>query len=88
MDSPQTFPERKTSPCETGGLHWILTVLPDLIRPDRTGGGREMYNVANSFITDHKVSRYFLKVSFFFRGSLYEMNVFFGSVAADRGFYT
>ena len=34
-----------------------------------------MYNVANSIITDRKMYRCIFKVSFYFRGSLYEMNV-------------
>ena len=63
------------TPCETWGLHSIVTVLPDLLRPVRTGGGREMYNVANSIITDRKMCRCIFKVSFYFRGSLYEINV-------------
>ena len=72
---PQTVPERKATPCETWGLHSIVTVLPDLLRPVRTGGGREMYNVANSIITDRKMYRCIVKVSLYFRGSLYEINV-------------
>ena len=35
-----------------------------------------MYTVANSIVTDHKMYRYILEVSFYFRGPLYEMNVF------------
>ena len=34
-----------------------------------------MYNVANSVITDRKMYRCIFKVSFYFRGSLYETNV-------------
>ena len=34
-----------------------------------------MYNVVNSIITDRKMYRCIFKVSFYFRGSLYEMNV-------------
>ena len=34
-----------------------------------------MYNVANSIITDRKMYRCIFKVSFYFRGSLYEINV-------------
>ena len=34
-----------------------------------------MYNVANFIITDRKMYRCFFKVSFSFRGSLYEINV-------------
>ena len=72
---PQTVPERKATPCETLGLRSIVTVLPDLLRPVRTGGGREMYNVANSIITDRKMLRCIFKVSFYFSGSLYETHV-------------
>ena len=35
-----------------------------------------MYNVANSIITDRKLYRCIFKVSFYFRGSLNEINVF------------
>ena len=34
-----------------------------------------MYKVANSIITDRKMYRCNFKVSFYFRGSLYEINV-------------
>ena len=34
-----------------------------------------MYNVVNSIITDRKMYRCIFKVSFYFRGSLYEINV-------------
>ena len=34
-----------------------------------------MYNVANSIITDRKMYRCIFKVSLYFRGSLYEINV-------------
>ena len=34
-----------------------------------------MYNVVNSSITDRKMYRCIFKVSFYFRGSLYEINV-------------
>ena len=33
-----------------------------------------MYNVVNSILTDRKMYRFFFEVSFYFRGSLYEMN--------------
>ena len=62
-------------PGTTRGLHSTVTVLPDLLQPVRTGGGREMYNVVNSIITDRKMYRCIFKVSFYFRGSLYEINV-------------
>ena len=41
-DNPRTPPDNpreKRVPCETWGLQSILTVLPDLLRPVRTGGG-------------------------------------------------
>ena len=47
-------------------------------RPTTTSShwrGREMYNVANSIITDRKMYRCIFEVSFYFRGSLYEINV-------------
>ena len=72
---PPDDPRGKSLPCETWGLHSTVTVLPDLLRPVRTGGGREMYNVVNSSITDRKMYRCIFKVSFYFRGSLYEINV-------------
>ena len=34
-----------------------------------------MYNVVNSIITDRKMYRCIFKVSFYFKGSLYEINV-------------
>ena len=34
-----------------------------------------LYNVVNSIITDRKIYRCIYKVSFYFRGSLYEINV-------------
>ena len=34
-----------------------------------------MYNVANAIITDRKMYRCFFKVSFYFRGSLYGINI-------------
>ena len=34
-----------------------------------------MYNVANSIITDRKMCRCVFKVSFYFQGSLVEINV-------------
>ena len=58
---PPDGPREKSVPCETWGLHSILTVRPDLLRPARTGGGREMYNVANSIITDRKMYRFIFK---------------------------
>ena len=38
-------------------------------------GSIQLYNVVNSIITDRKMYRCIFKVSFYFRGSLYEINV-------------
>ena len=52
LDNPRTPPDdprEKRDPLLDIGLHSILTVIRDKLRPVRTGGASEMYSVVTSF---------------------------------------
>ena len=61
--------------CDGEGERAYTGYAPHIIRHISNYFSLRLYNVVNSVITDRKMYRCMFKVSFYFRGSLYEINV-------------